>query len=85
VVNNSQRIRELNDELRQRLLGRFAVMTLVSLHSASEQRWMLMPDQIRKAILEASNASASVHRAEVLTPFAGSTKLTVIRDAHIAA
>jgi hypothetical protein len=28
VVNNSQRIRELNDELRQRLLGRFAVMTL---------------------------------------------------------
>jgi hypothetical protein len=28
VVNNTQRIRELNDELRQHLLGSFAVMTL---------------------------------------------------------
>ena len=27
MVNNSQRIRELNDELRQHLLGSFAVMT----------------------------------------------------------
>ena len=28
MVNNTQRIRELNDELRQHLLGSFAVMTL---------------------------------------------------------
>ena len=27
MVNNTQRIRELNDELRQHLLGSFAVMT----------------------------------------------------------
>jgi hypothetical protein len=37
VVNSNQRIRELNDELRQHLLGGLAVMTPVSPHSASKQ------------------------------------------------